>query len=216
MNDKNNKKFKNFGVKGYYIALILCAAAIGISGYLYYRNTDAQVPSAQQSPAEQSQSHIPAVATDPTEDTAAPTPSNATVSISTVAPLSGDTIGEYAIDCLSYNPTTRDWRTHDGVDIAASAGTEVCAAADGTIYTVYDDEVFGKTIVIRHDGGYVTTYSSLDPDSNIATGKSVAKGEIIGTVSNNSLMETALGDHLHFSVSCNGISIDPDVFLKMK
>ena len=34
------KKFKNFmSGKGYYIALILCAAAIGISGYLYYRNT---------------------------------------------------------------------------------------------------------------------------------------------------------------------------------
>ena len=29
---------RSFGGKGYYIALILCAAAIGISGYLYYHN----------------------------------------------------------------------------------------------------------------------------------------------------------------------------------
>ena len=34
----NNNKGSIFG-KGYYIALILCAAAIGISGYVYYRNT---------------------------------------------------------------------------------------------------------------------------------------------------------------------------------
>ena len=31
---------KKFSAKGYYIALVLCAAAIGVSGYLYYRNLD--------------------------------------------------------------------------------------------------------------------------------------------------------------------------------
>ena len=36
----------NISGKGYYIALILCAVAIGISGYLYYRNTNE--PAAQQ------------------------------------------------------------------------------------------------------------------------------------------------------------------------
>ena len=34
----NNQNTRGFAGKGYYIALILCAAAIGISGYLYYRN----------------------------------------------------------------------------------------------------------------------------------------------------------------------------------
>ena len=212
----NNKKFKNFGAKGYYIALILCAAAIGISGYLYYRNTDTKVPSAQQSPTDNQNGDIPAAVTDPTQDPTVSTDPPAPVSISTVSPLAGETIGEYAIDCLSYNPTTRDWRTHDGIDIAANAGTAVCAAADGTVYTIYEDDTFGQTVVIRHDGGYVTTYSSLDPKSDITTGKAVAKGETIGTVANNALMETALGDHLHFSVSLNGNSMDPAEFLKMK
>ena len=31
----SKKKFGNLGAKGYYIALVLCAAAIGVSGYLY-------------------------------------------------------------------------------------------------------------------------------------------------------------------------------------
>ena len=34
----NNNKGRGFGGKGYYIALILCAAVIGITGYVYYRN----------------------------------------------------------------------------------------------------------------------------------------------------------------------------------
>ena len=37
----NNKQTgRGFGSKGYYIALVLCATAIGISGYLYYRNVN--------------------------------------------------------------------------------------------------------------------------------------------------------------------------------
>ena len=35
--------------KGYYIALILCAVAIGISGYLYYKNAD-DTPVSMQDP----------------------------------------------------------------------------------------------------------------------------------------------------------------------
>ena len=36
-NDKQNRGFwQSLKGKGYYIALILCAAAIGISGYVYY------------------------------------------------------------------------------------------------------------------------------------------------------------------------------------
>ena len=38
MSKKNFSKFVNG--KGYYIALVLCAVAIGVSGYLYYRNAD--------------------------------------------------------------------------------------------------------------------------------------------------------------------------------
>ena len=60
------------------------------------------------------------------------------------------------MDCLSYNETTRDWRVHNGVDIAAEEGTPVMAAADGQVYTVYEDETMGTTVVIRHEDGYTT------------------------------------------------------------
>ena len=41
---KSRKNTGKFAGKGYYIALILCATAIGISGYMYYRNANTQDP----------------------------------------------------------------------------------------------------------------------------------------------------------------------------
>lgn len=128
-------------------------------------------------------------------------------------PVNGPVITAYAMECLAYNETTRDWRVHDGIDIAAEAGTAVCAAADGTVYTTCTDDALGTTVVIRHEGGYVTVYSSLSDSLAVKAGDTVKMGQTIGTVGNTATTETAIGDHLHFSVTCNGQSLDPrDVF----
>ncbi len=227
----NNKFTGSFANKGYYIALILCAAAIGISGYLYYRNLTNEDPTVQDptanvdvvSPSQDDVQVVapddPAkpdvkddgetdqvVATDPVEDEA----------MKTCAPLSGDTIADYAMDCLAYNATTRDWRTHNGIDIAAEAGTAVCAAAEGTVYTVYSDDTMGMTVVIRHGNGYVTVYSSLAEDVTVSAGDTVTMGQTIGYVGNTTLLESAIGDHLHFAVTCDGAAVDPAGFLNME
>ena len=212
---------KFFAGKGYYIALILCASAIGITGYLYYRNTgpaadptapsgsisvmnptgDAQRPAIK--PTLPGSDIVPG--TQPTEGSKKP--------FKTSAPVEGQTVMDYCMDCLGYNPTTRDWRTHDGMDIAAEAGSAVLAAADGTVYTVYEDETMGTTVVIRHDGGYVTKYASLDAQVSVTPGVAVSAGTVIGKVGCTALLETAIGDHLHFSVTCNGEAVDPEAFL---
>ena len=119
------------------------------------------------------------------------------------------------MDCLSYNETTRDWRVHNGIDIAAEAGTTVKAAAAGTVYSVFKDETMGYTVVIRHDGGYVTKYASLDENVTVKAGDTVAMGDAIGTVANTALLETAQGDHLHFSVTFNDNPMDPEAFFSM-
>ncbi|MBQ8768270.1 MAG: M23 family metallopeptidase [Oscillospiraceae bacterium] len=214
---KSRKNNGSFAGKGYYIALILCAAAIGISGYMYYRNTNKPDPQAKD-PAlnvgviDPTDDGIAAIATQPSEQT--PTQSTQTP-IKTGLPVSGETIYGYSMDALSYNATTRDWRTHNGIDIAAEAGTPVYAAADGTVYTTFEDDTMGMTVVIRHENGYVTTYSSLDSELSVETGSTVKLGQAIGTVGNTALIENALGDHLHFSVSCNDEIIDPAQFFSM-
>ena len=212
-----NRKFSSFSGKGYYIALILCAAAIGISGYLYYNNNqpDTSLAAPTLGVGDPDGNDVPVISPDPTkkpDDPIDPTkaPQKA---LKTGMPLSGQTVMEYAMDCLSYNPTTRDWRVHNGIDIAAEAGTPVCAAADGTVYTVFEDDTMGSTVVIRHEGGYVTVYSSLDSDIPVVPGDTVTLGQTIGSVGNTALLETEVGDHLHFSVTCNDESVDPNEFL---
>ena len=218
---KSRKKFGNFSLsgKGYYIALILCAVAIGISGYVYYRNANQQ-DAQMQTPTEDvgmlqgDQNDIPAAATQPGDTLQNPT--DPYHPIKTGAPLTGETIYDYAMDVLSYNETTRDWRTHNGIDIAAEAGTTVYAAADGTVYTTYVDDTMGATVVIRHQDGYVTTYSSLDGELLVQPGSAVTLGQAIGTVGNTAMLENALGDHLHFAVTCNGQYVDPSDFLALE
>ena len=215
MSNKNNHRF--FSGKGYYIALILCAAAIGISGYVYYNSTaDAEPDPGLDTPviatdAGQVSVNKPAKPTESTQPTDAAVPTVG--KMTTCAPVEGEVLAEYAMECLAYNQTTRDWRVHNGVDIAAEAGTKVVAAADGQVYTVYEDDQMGHTVVIRHDNGYVTKYSSLSGDIKVTPGETVTMGQTIGTVGTTALMETALGDHVHFSVTCDGEAVDPAEFI---
>lgn len=220
----NNKK-SGQGIygRGYYIALVLCAAAIGIAGFLYYRN-GSQVQPVVQTPEQQAtvsvdatEEHVSVIATRPagSSEPVTPEPTQPSVKkqLKTAAPVSGQTVAEYAMDCLSYNQTTRDWRVHNGVDIGAEPGTEVMAAADGVVYTTYTDDIMGTTVVIRHDGGYTTQYASLAEELKVSAGDEVVLGQAIGTVGETALIETTVGPHVHFSVMLNDESVDPNEFL---
>ena len=230
--NKRSGSFRDFlKEKGYYIALILCVAAIGISGYLYYRNT-----SVDPQPGQEALSATDGAATAPVSNTgkddaavsviatkpqaAAPqdtTPSTVATQpkkLATMYPVEGEAVGAYAMEELSYNETTRDWRVHNGIDLAAPAGTDVVAAADGVVYTIYTDDSIGTTIVLQHDGGYTTKYASLQEEVAVAVGDTVKMGDTLGQVGVTALTETALGDHVHFAVACDGKSVDPMEFLE--
>ena len=224
----SNKNFRNsIRGKGYYIALILCAVAIGISGYLYYRNANGDASQLQNPTSASAEpntgSDVQAVATQPNQEITQSTGPASTETLApekspmkTAAPLEGQTIAEYAMEHLSYNQTTRDWRVHNGIDIAAEAGTQVCAAAAGTVYTVYEDDTMGTVVVIRHEDGYTTQYASLAKEVLVAPGDTVELGQAIGCVGQTALLESAIGDHVHFSVTCDGEVMDPEEFLSLE
>ena len=209
---RNKKTSGSISGKGYYIALGLCAVAIGISGFLYYRNVNKPTPTPSGN-EETLGSHQAVIATNPDGSVVENSQGNSPVRLQTVSPLQGQTVSVYAMDSLTYNETTRDWRVHNGVDIAAEAGSTVCAAADGEVYSVYEDEAMGMTVVIRHQGGYTTKYASLDKTVSVKPGDTVTMGQAIGVVGNTALMESAIGDHLHFAVTCDGAPVNPAIFL---
>ncbi len=214
---RNRKFIDSIRGKGYYIALVLCAVAIGVSGFLYYRSEE--TPNSPDLPASVQDPHSTLPNTTPGQNNPTPTSPDATTPKPNTRPgkitkpVAGETVLDYAMDCLNYNPTTRDWRVHNGIDIAAEAGTVVCAAADGTVYAVFDDETMGSTVVIRHADGYTTKYASLRADIAVEPGQAVTSGQTIGYVGNTAMLETAIGEHVHFSVSLNGEDLDPAEFL---
>lgn len=221
----DNKRNGRSAGKGYYIALILCAAAIGITSYVYQRNTKAirevavQETSPDTLPVQVQQTEdVQVLATTPTEGAKSTVPATTPqqpTAWKTVAPLAGETIVGYSMEALSYNETTRDWRVHDGVDIAAEEGTPVYAAASGEVSAVFEDDSLGYTVVIHHADGYVTSYASLAPQVSVKAGDQVTVGQTIGYVGQTALVETALGTHLHFGVTCREEPIDPAEFLAL-
>ncbi|MBE7007918.1 MAG: M23 family metallopeptidase [Ruminococcaceae bacterium] len=131
-----------------------------------------------------------------------------------VDPLVGETVAAFSMDALQYSETMGDWRTHDGVDLAAEPGTPVCAASAGTVIDVREDDLMGTTVVLSHDGGYDTVYSNLQSTPTVAVGDAVSAGQIIGSVGRTALSEAALAPHLHFSVTKDGEFIDPLEYLR--
>ena len=209
----SENKHSRSGGRGYYIGLLLCAAAIGITGFVYNAGREEPAVQTANTPAAiTGEAKLPTRGTTPPESTTATEPTAG--KLKTCLPVQGEVLTPYAMEVLSYNQTTRDWRTHNGIDLAAPAGTAVAAAADGQVYTVYEDERLGSTVVIRHDGGYTTRYCSLASEVAVSAGQEVAMGQTIGAVGSTALMENALGDHVHFSVTKDDEPIDPMTFLE--
>ena len=234
---ESNRFRKFFQEKGYYIVLFLCILAVGISGYIFVSGavsekkslndptlsvaTSAEIPE-EKTPssggstkhAARPQTSAPAASSAGETDAAASASQQASETLSVrVWPVSGECLAGYSMQELSFNATTQDWRTHDGVDLAALAGEPVKAACSGTVSAVYDDEFLGTTVVISHPEGYETCYANLAAMPAVSAGMKVTAGDTIGSVGESALLESASASHLHFSVRQNGESIDPVKFI---
>lgn len=128
-------------------------------------------------------------------------------------PVNGDIETPYSADALLYNRTLSDWRTHEGVDIAAELGAQVMAAGSGRVESIYTDDLFGVTVVIDHMGGLKSVYSNLADTPTVYVGDGVIAGEIIGAVGTSALAETNEATHLHFAMTLDGQSIDPAEYM---
>ncbi len=126
-----------------------------------------------------------------------------------VQPLSGDTINAFSAGELVLDKTMNDWRTHNGVDFAAKAGTPVKAVTDGTVTRVYSDSMWGYVVEIEHANGLTTRYCSLTDGVTVAEGDTVEIGEVIGCVGDTALAEIGLPTHLHFEALRDGAYVDP-------
>jgi len=98
---------------------------------------------------------------------------------------------------------------HDAVDLAASLGQPVLAAAEGRVTFVGHLPDGAMVVLIAHPGGLVSVYAHLDdtfarPPVRIAD--PVIAGQVIGFVG---LTGITTGPHLHFAVLSGDQPIDP-------
>ena len=182
---------------GFYGTLAVCLAIVGVCGWLLL--SGGEEPAVQEAASEP-----------PAAD---PAPAAAEAPRLIVEPLRGEVLTAFSMEELVYNQTLGDWRTHDGVDIAADSGAAVLAACGGTVQAVTEDPLLGTTVVLAHDDGYQTTYANLQPHPDVAAGEEVSAGQIIGAVGSTAAAESDM-PHLHFAVSRDGKAVNPGEFLE--
>jgi len=97
-----------------------------------------------------------------------------------------------------------------GLDIAAPEGDPVHAAGDGEVLYASDEIAsFGRMVVLRHSGDYVTTYAHLR-NMSVAKGAKVKRGQIIGAAGKTGDAKTT---GLHFELRKGETQLDPIGYL---
>ena len=111
---------------------------------------------------------------------------------------------------FSYNrrhPVTGKVRPHTAVDYAAPTGTPVMTIGDGTVLSAGWTNGGGKTVKIRHNSSYTTSYMHLSGYAKgIKEGVHVHQGDVIGYVGATGV---ATGPHLDFRVWKDGTPVNP-------
>ena len=127
-----------------------------------------------------------------------------------VLPVEGKICAAFSADELVYNKTMGDWRTHNGIDISAKAGTAVKSGGKGTVKNVYNDGMLGWTVEIEN-GEYTVKYSGLAENILVRQGDRVSQNQPIGTVGEIPL-ELADQSHIHLEITQNGNYKNPDKY----
>ena len=94
---------------------------------------------------------------------------------------------------------------HTGLDIGASTGTPIVAAASGTVVFSGWKSSYGKLITIDHGNGVLTYYAHCSALYK-SVGDYVNQGDTIAAVGSTG---NSTGPHLHIEVRVNGVAYNP-------
>lgn len=95
-----------------------------------------------------------------------------------------------------------------GISYQSDYDFDVVAILDGTVVTVKEDQTLGKIVEIKHDNNIISSYQSLS-EILVKEGDKITQGTIIGK-SGTSNLEKDLGSHLHFELTIDSNTVDPE------
>ena len=105
----------------------------------------------------------------------------------------------------SYGPQPGGLR-NDGLNIAASRGDKVIAADNGVVAYAGDDlKGFGNLVLIKHAGGFVTTYAHNEK-LMVKRGDRVKRGQVVATVGASG---SVTQPQVHFQIRQGAHAVDP-------
>ena len=119
-----------------------------------------------------------------------------------------DIVIEFSMDTTTYFATLDMYKTSDAVCIRSSLNSPVYAAADGIVTANSYNEETGRFISMDLGNQYELTYGQLK-DIQVDEGSAVAKGDLIGYISEPTKYYTVEGANLYLKLTCNGTAVDP-------
>lgn len=125
------------------------------------------------------------------------------IGITLIKPISGIITSRFG----SYE-SIRSWG-HRGLDVAASTGTPIKAAAGGTVTVAGWNNSYGYMVKISHGNGVETVYAHCSK-LLVSVGQTVTQGQIIANVGSTG---DSTGPHLHLEVRKNGVIYDPQNYV---
>lgn len=145
-----------------------------------------------------------------------PVPSAAATSSS--SPIQRYPLPEVSSIVLAYgwqvNPNSGALVFHNGVNLAAAAGTPVYAVGAGTVAFAGAQSGSGSLVVINHAQGLQTRYAQLEAVA-VKTGQQIQAGTQLGTVA---AVASPLESYLHFEVRSNSqlgwVAQDPGAYIR--
>lgn len=103
------------------------------------------------------------------------------------------------------SPTEGASSNHKGMDIGASTGTNILAAASGEVIISTYSYSAGNYIMMNHGGGVYTVYMHCS-QLLASVGDQVSQGQVIAKVGSTGV---STGPHLHFGIRVNGTYVNP-------
>jgi lipoprotein NlpD len=171
-------------------------------------------PSNPPGPAEKSSAVAASIGPAPSSETAAPRASSVAARTAVMArgSLASTPAGvlQWPLRGVLYARFGKKGREpHDGIDLAAPAGTPVRTAGEGVVLFAGPQSGYGLIVIVSHEKGLVTVYAH-SRDLRVRTGQTVRPGQVIATVGESGKTS---GPHLHFEVRVEGEPVDPMRFL---